>query len=92
MPVGAPVVIALNLGYNYKPKMKADISFEDFQKLDLRIGKVISAEAVAGSVNLLRLKVNLGNDHGVRSILSGIARWYKPKELKGKKFIFVTKI
>ena len=72
--------------------MKADIPFEDFQKLDLRVGKVISAEAVAGSVNLLRLKVNLGNDHGVRNILSGIARWYKPKELKGKKFIFVTNL
>src|SRR3990167_109651 len=72
--------------------MKADIPFEDFQKLDLRVGKVIGAEAVGGSVNLLRLKVNLGNDHGVRNILSGIARWYKPGQLEGKKFIFVTNL
>lgn len=72
--------------------MKADIPFEDFQKLDLRVGKVISAETVTGSVNLLRLKVNLGNDHGVRNILSGIARWYKPEQLEGKKFIFVTNL
>ncbi|KKS97950.1 MAG: methionyl-tRNA synthetase, methionyl-tRNA synthetase [Candidatus Gottesmanbacteria bacterium GW2011_GWA2_43_14] len=72
--------------------MKADIPFVDFQKLDLRVGKVLSAEAVAGSTNLLRLKVNLGNDHGVRIIISGIARWYTPATLKGKKFVFVTNL
>lgn len=72
--------------------MKPQISFEDFQKLDFRVGKVIASEAVAGSANLIRLKVNLGNGMGVRNILSGIARWYTPKDLKGKKFIFITNL
>ncbi|OGG03077.1 hypothetical protein A2W14_05220 [Candidatus Gottesmanbacteria bacterium RBG_16_37_8] len=72
--------------------MKADISFEEFQKLDLRVGEVVSAERVTGSNNLIRLKVNLGNGFSNRNILSGIARWYKPEELTGKKFIFVVNL
>lgn len=73
--------------------MKKDmISLSDFQKADLRVGKVVKAEAVEGSANLLRLKVNLGYDYGVVQIISGIARWYKPSELENKKFIFVANL
>src|SRR3989304_3879692 len=71
---------------------KADVSFSEFQKMDLRVGKVVEAEVIEGSTNLLRLKVNLGYDYGVVSIISGIARWYKPTELKNKKFIFVANL
>ena len=67
---------------------KGDISFEEFQKLDLRVGKVVEALTVEGSNNLLRLKVDLGYDYGVVQIVTGIARWYKPQDLINKKYIF----
>lgn len=73
--------------------MKKDtISLSDFQKGDLRVGKVLEASPIEGSVNLLRLKVDLGYDYGIRQIVSGIARWYKPNQLKNKKFIFVANL
>ena len=71
---------------------KSDVNLSDFQKADLRVGKVINIEPLEGSVNLLRLKVDLGYDYGVVQILTGIARWYKPKDLKNKKFIFVANL
>lgn len=71
---------------------KGEISFDDFQKLDLRVGKIVKVEPIEGSVNLLRLKVNLGYDYGVRQIVSGIARWYKSDQLVGRKFIFVANL
>ena len=61
---------------------KNKISFTEFQKTDLRVGKVVDVSAIEGSTNLLRLKVNLGYDYGIVSIVSGIARWYKPTDLK----------
>ena len=72
--------------------MKDVISFADFGKLDLRIGKVIKAEVVEGSRNLVRMSVDLGSDYGVRKILAGIGEWYKPKDVRGKKFIFVANL
>lgn len=68
------------------------VSFPDFQKLDLRVGKVVEAENVEGSKNLIRMNVDLGSDYGVKNILAGIASWYKPGDLKGKKFIFVANL
>lgn len=68
------------------------VSFPDFQKLDFRVGKVIKAEVVEGSRNLIRMSVNLGSDIGERKILAGIGEWYKPKDVKGKKFVFVANL
>ena len=72
--------------------IKDVISFPDFQKPDLRVGKVVSAENVEESENLIRMEVDLGKDYGKRKILAGIAKWYKPEALKGKKFIFVANL
>lgn len=72
--------------------MKDVVSFLDFQKLDLRVGKVVKAEAVEGSANLIRMEVDLGREYGVRKILAGIAKWYQPRQLTGKKFIFVANL
>lgn len=72
--------------------MKDNISYTDFQKLDFRVGKVISSEKLAGSDNLLRLKVYFGDEIGERQILTGIARWYKPKQLQDKKFVFIINL
>lgn len=71
---------------------KSELTLADFQKADLRVGKVVEVEAVEGSLNLLRLKVDLGFDYGIRQIISGIARWYKPAQLKNKKFLFVANL
>lgn len=71
---------------------KDTVSFSDFQKLDLRVGKVTEALKVAGSVNLLRLKVDMGKEYGIKNIFAGLAKYYKPQELKGKKFIFVANL
>lgn len=68
--------------------MKPLIQFEDFAKLDLRVGEIKNCEAKEGSEKLLRLTVDFGEE-GTRNILSGIAQWYSPEDLIGKQFIFV---
>jgi len=64
------------------------VKFEDFQKLDFRVGRVVKAEEIEGADTLIRLKVDFG-ELGERIILSGIKKWYKPEDLKGKNYIFV---
>lgn len=71
--------------------MNDTISFEDFKKLDFRVGKVIKAEDIEGAEILMRLTVDFG-EMGERVILSGIKKWYKPEDLKGKNFIFVVNL
>jgi len=66
------------------------ISFEEFKKLDLKVGKVIKAERVVGSDNLLKLKVNLGQE--TRQIMAGIAQFYKAEDLVGKEIIVVANL
>ena len=66
------------------------LSFEDFQKIELRIGKVISAEKVEKSDKLLKLDVNFGEES--RQVVSGIAKEYSPEDLVGKSFVFVTNL
>lgn len=63
------------------------ISFEDFKKLEIRIGKIISAEKVENSNKLLKLKVDFGQE--TRQILAGIAKFYEPENLVGKECPFV---
>jgi len=62
---------------------KAAISFEDFQKMDVRVGTVLSAEKIAGTEKLLQLKVDTGIDQ--RTIVSGIAQFFAPEEVVGRK-------
>ncbi|MES2558597.1 MAG: methionine--tRNA ligase [Bacteroidota bacterium] len=63
-------------------EVKADITYDDFDKLDLRVGKVLEAEKVPKADKLLKLIVDLGFEK--RTILSGIAEYYQPEELVGK--------
>ena len=63
-------------------QVKQSIAFEDFDKIDLRIGKVLEAEKVPKADKLLKLIVDLGFEK--RTILSGIAEFYKPEDLIGK--------
>lgn len=68
--------------------MKPTIQYDDFAKLDLRVGTIIECVEKEGSEKLLRLTVDFG-EAGTRNILSGIKKWYKPENLKGKQFVFV---
>ncbi len=64
------------------------VSFEDFKKIDFRVGRVVKAENIDGAETLIRLKVDFG-DLGERVVLSGIRKWYQPKDLEGKDYVFV---
>jgi methionine--tRNA ligase beta chain len=66
------------------------IRFEDFQKIDLRIGKVLEAEKVEGSEKLLKLIVDLGSEK--RQLVAGIAKYYKPQDLIGKEIVVVANL
>ena len=62
---------------------KDTIQFDDFTKLDLRVGTIIEAEKMAKTKKLLVLKVDTGID--IRTIVSGIAESFTPEEIIGKK-------
>ena len=66
------------------------INFDEFQKIELKIARVISAERVEGSEKLLRLMVSLGAED--RQILAGIGRAYAPEELVGKEIVVVANL
>lgn len=66
------------------------ISFEDFQKIDLRVAEIIEAERVNNSEKLLKLVVDLGQEK--RQIVAGIGREYSEKELIGKKIVIVANL
>ena len=59
------------------------INFTDFQKLDIKIGTILSVEKVEGSEKLLKIILDFGEENP-RQILSGIAKWFTPEELVGK--------
>jgi len=67
-----------------------EISFEDFMKLDMRVGRVLEAERIAGSRNLIRMLVDFGLER--RQSVAGLLQWYKPEELVGKKFAFILNL
>ncbi len=69
---------------------KDDISFDDFLKLDVRVGKVKVCEKVPKSSKLLRFELECGGE--TRQILSGIAKYYKPEELVGKNVLFIANL
>jgi methionyl-tRNA synthetase len=62
----------------------AEISFDDFMRLDLRVGVVRSAEPVAGADKLLKLQVDVGEAEP-RQIVAGVAEWYEPATLVGRR-------
>lgn len=71
--------------------MKPLITYEEFSKMDLRVGKVIACEKKEGSDKLLRLTVDFGKEEQ-RNILSGISQFYNPEELIDKLFVFIINL
>ena len=68
------------------------ITIEDFQKLDIRIGKVVEATEIEGSDKLIRCVVDFGPKLGQRIIFSGIKKGYKPEDLVGKLLPYLVNI
>ncbi len=71
---------------------KPTISFDDFAKLDLCVGKVTAVADVVGSDKLYRMTVDLGPDYTTRTIFAGVKPWYKKSQLKGKLFVFIANL
>ncbi|MCX5856424.1 MAG: methionine--tRNA ligase [Deltaproteobacteria bacterium] len=69
--------------------MKPEISYEDFEKVDLRVAKVLAAEAVPKSSKLLKLKIDIGEE---RTIVAGMGKDYKPEEMIGKNIVVVVNL
>ncbi|RXI41107.1 methionine--tRNA ligase [Clostridium tetani] len=70
--------------------IKEEITIDAFDKIDLRVVKVISCESVKGAKKLLKLRVDLGGEE--RQVISGIAQYYKPEELVGKSVVLVANL
>lgn len=73
-----------------KPEAKEEISIDDFCKMDLRVGTVISCEKVKKSSKLLKFKIDFGYEE--RQIVSGIAKYYNPDDLIGKQVVAVVNL
>ena len=73
-----------------KDKSKEEISIDDFEKLELKVGKIIEAKDHPKADKLLVFKVKVGDEE--RQIVSGIKKWYKPEELIGKKVVVVMNL
>lgn len=69
---------------------KETISFEDFQKMDIRVSRIVAAEKVAKTKKLLKLTVDTGID--TRTIVSGIAEHYSPEELVGRQVLVLVNL
>ena len=72
------------------PPIKEAIEYDDFAKLDLRVAKVLTCEAVKKSKKLLLFTLDLGIE--TRTVVSGISQFYKPEDLIGKKVIYLANL
>ena len=70
--------------------IKEEITIDDFEKIDLRVVKVLACEPIKGAKKLLKLKVDLGGEE--RQVVSGIANYYKPEDLVGKNVVLVANL
>jgi methionyl-tRNA synthetase len=73
-----------------KEAPSATVSFEEFQKMDLRVGRIVTAEPVPKANKLLKLTVDIGQEQ--RTVVAGIAQSYSPEALVGKSIILVANL
>jgi methionyl-tRNA synthetase len=74
------------------PVEAAQITIDDFAKIELRVAQILVAERIPKADKLLRLEVDLGPDFPRRQILSGIAEWYAPEDLVGRRIVVITNL
>ncbi|WP_040951377.1 methionine--tRNA ligase subunit beta, partial [Gorillibacterium massiliense] len=77
-------------GADAQQEAKAEIGIDDFAKVELRVAQVLAAEPVPKADKLLKLQLDLGTER--RQVVSGIAKFYSPEELVGRKVICVTNL
>lgn len=66
------------------------ISYNEFKKVEMKIGTIKKVEEISGSKNLFKLKVDLGEEE--KQAIAGLKEIYKPEELESKQFVFVTNL
>lgn len=75
---------------------KSEIQYDDFAKLDVRMGTVVAAELVPETDKLIKCTIDFGDPPagglGMRTIVSGIAQWKKPEELVGKQLPYIVNL
>jgi len=69
----------------------AQVTFDEFKKLDMRVGTVVNVEQVKRTERLYKIQVDLG-EIGVRQTVSSLVGYYTPDELKGKKIIYLVNL
>ncbi len=70
--------------------MAEEVSFAEFQKLDLRVGKIIEATQIPNSKKLIKLTVDFGSEK--RQAVAGLLKYYTPEQLVGKKCVFLLNL
>jgi methionyl-tRNA synthetase len=74
-----------------KKEKKMDIvTFDEFKKMDLRVGEILKAEKVPGTDKLLKIEVNIGTE--TRTMVAGVGDTYSPEELVGKKLVVIINL
>jgi len=72
--------------------MKPEINFDDWEKLDIRIGKIVKVEDIEGADKLYKLTVSFGDEIGTRVICAGIKEYVSKEDLEGKKTAFIVNL
>lgn len=73
-----------------KEEKMEHVTFDEFKRMDFRVGEVLQAERVEGTDKLLKLEVDIGTEK--RTMVAGVADVYSPEELVGKKFVFIVNL
>ena len=71
-------------------QLTEEISFDEFQKLDLRVGKILEATQIPNSKKLIKIIVDFGSEK--RQAVAGLLKYYQPEELVGKKCVFLLNL
>jgi methionyl-tRNA synthetase len=89
-PAAASAAAAAGASSTTVPAASDKIAIEDFTKVEMRVGEVKTAERIVGADKLLKLTVDIGSE--VRQICAGIAQYYEPEKLIGRKVVVVTNL
>ncbi len=66
------------------------ITYDDFAKVEFRVGEILEAKTVEKSEKLIRMVVDFGKEFGKKIVFSGIRKWYEPEQLLNKKTVFIV--
>ena len=77
------------LGREEEPMPQNQVSIEEFKKLDIRTARILEAKRVKGSRNLIKLKIDVGEE---RTLVAGLAEYYSPEELVGKNIVILANL